>query len=134
MFICIGSPDDCCDGLKSGIFDLIFFYKIIKCAFVAVMSELHAGDVKRNGIDLPGFFQYQVEACIKKLSLLINKIPDQPRTCNTVNFRSFPCYPFHTIKIKQRVITKFPQCISMVSIETKLYYLGMLISDQKNQL
>ena len=58
MPVCIRSSNDRRQAVNGCVVDLVFFNKIIECAFIIVMRELNAGNVKRNGIEVAGFFHY----------------------------------------------------------------------------
>src|ERR1051326_6359076 len=82
-------------AVNGRILDVIFFNKIIECAFIIVVREFNPGYVKRDCIELGGFFYYVKKGNEKKFGILINKTFNKPRTSDTINLWPFPRDPLH---------------------------------------
>src|SRR5437773_1070274 len=95
MFIRICTSDNNSDDVNCRIIYLVFLNKIIKGAFVFVMSEFNIRYIKRNPTQLLRPFQNVGKRNKKEFSLRINKPLYKPGTGNAVDLRTFSCDPFH---------------------------------------
>src|ERR1700754_560185 len=90
--ICPSNDNGYCT--QGWVFELVFFNKIVKSAFVIVMCKLDAGDVKRNRVQRFGLWGYFIEGNINDLGIFINESLDQPGAGDPVDLWSFSGYPF----------------------------------------
>ena len=65
----------------------------VKRALITAMTKKHIFNIKWRGIKLLGNCPHLGAGYKKKLSIRINKPPDQPTTSDTINLRSYSCHP-----------------------------------------
>src|SRR5262245_39344445 len=92
----VGAVDDLAQENKGAVLgQLIFFQDCLERAFLAVMAQLDILDIVRNGVAplclVHDFFGRRED----ELGVFVDKLLDQPRAGNAVDFDMFARDPFH---------------------------------------
>src|SRR5262249_54289508 len=75
--------------------ELVLLHQGIEGAFPAVVAEIDAWHVERDGILTGGCVDHLLRPHEQKLGSGIDELPDQPRAGDAIYFYSFACDPLH---------------------------------------
>jgi hypothetical protein len=93
----VGGVADPGQAKQGDILPVVLVDNRVERAAVAVMTQLYARRVERNGCDFLGDSVHLVPGNEQELGLRIDESPDQPRTGHTIHACVRTGYPFHAV-------------------------------------